>query len=98
MAYTVGLLRANDLVFNYVAKNWLMGEEPPAFDILAWNGDSTRLPAKMYTSYLRGLYQENRLARSELATGGKRLVLSKVNQDVYILAAGENHSPPGRAA
>src|SRR5260370_6690543 len=98
MAYTVGLLRANDLVFNYVAKNWLMGEEPPAFDILAWNGDSTRLPAKMYTSYLRGLYQENRLARSELATGGKPLVLSKVNQDVYILPAVGEHNPPWPAS
>src|SRR5260370_15448787 len=98
MAYTVGLLRANDLVFNYVAKNWLMGEEPPAFDILAWNGDSTRLPAKMYTSYLRGLYQENRLARSELASVGKGLVLSKVNQDAYILAAGEYDNAPWRRA
>jgi polyhydroxyalkanoate synthase subunit PhaC len=98
MAYTFSLLRANDLVFNYVAKNWLMGEEPPAFDILAWNGDSTRLPAKMYTSYLRGLYQENRLARSELTSAGKRLVLSKVNQDVYILAAVEDHIAPWRSS
>src|SRR5215813_709525 len=98
MAYTFSLLRANDLVFNYVAKNWLMGEEPPAFDILAWNGDSTRLPAKMYTSYLKGLYQENRLARSELVSQGKKLVLSKIKQDVYILAAIEDHIAPWRSS
>src|SRR5258708_30875943 len=75
-----------------------MGEEPPSSDILAWNADSTRLPAKMYTSYLRGLYQENRLARSELTSVGKRLVLSKVNQEVYILAAVEDHSAPWRTS
>jgi len=98
MAYTFSLLRANDLVFNYVAKNWLMGEEPPAFDILAWNGDSTRLPAKMYTSYLRGLYQENRLARSELVSQGKKLILSRIKQDVYILAAIEDHIAPWRSS
>src|SRR5258708_39741379 len=75
-----------------------MGEEPPSSDILAWNADSTRLPAKMYTSYLRGLYQENRLARSELTSVGKRLVLSKVNQEVYILAAVEDHIAPWRTS
>ena len=49
----LSLLRANDLVFRYVASNWLMGEDPPDFDLLAWNNDSTRMPAKMHTYYLR---------------------------------------------
>ena len=48
MAGTFDILRANDLIFNYVVSNWLMGQQPPAFDILAWNADSTRMPAAMH--------------------------------------------------
>jgi hypothetical protein len=56
MAGTFDMLRANDLIFNYVVSNWLMGQDPPAFDILAWNGDSTRMPTAMHSFYLRSLY------------------------------------------
>src|SRR5271155_1707534 len=58
MAGTFDILRANDLIFNYVVSNWLMGQDPPAFDILAWNGDSTRMPAAMHSFYLRNFYVE----------------------------------------
>jgi poly[(R)-3-hydroxyalkanoate] polymerase subunit PhaC len=44
MATTFDVLRPNDLIFNYVVSNWLLGQAPPAFDILAWNADSTRHP------------------------------------------------------
>ena len=50
-------------IWNYVAGNWLMGQTPPAFDILAWNADSTRIPAATHSAYLRSFYLENRLAR-----------------------------------
>ena len=56
MAGTFDLLRANDLIFSYVVSGWLMGQDPPAFDLLAWNADSTRLPAAMHSFYLRSLY------------------------------------------
>ena len=62
MAGTFNLLRANDLVWRYVGSNWLMGEDPPAFDILQWNADATRMPARMHSEYLRWMYLENRLA------------------------------------
>ena len=48
MAGTFDALRPNELIFNYVVSNWLLGEAPPAFDILSWNADSTRMPAKMH--------------------------------------------------
>ena len=77
MAHTFDLLRANDLVFRYVASNWLMGEDPPDFDLLAWNNDSTRMPAKMHTYYLRKFWIENALANDELEVTGTRLTASK---------------------
>src|SRR6516162_7012835 len=59
MAATFDALRPNDLIFNYVVSNWLLGQDPPAFDILAWNSDSTRMPAAMHAFYLRALYLRN---------------------------------------
>ena len=63
MAGTFDILRANDLIFNYVVSNWLMGQPPPAFDILAWNADSTRMPAAMHAFYLRNFYVREQAGR-----------------------------------
>ena len=76
MPATFDLLRANDLIWNYVVSSWLMGEPPPAFDILAWNADSTRMPADMHSFYLRCCYVENQLARGEMELAGTRLDLA----------------------
>jgi polyhydroxyalkanoate synthase subunit PhaC len=94
MATTFDLLRANDLIFNYVVSNWLMGQDPPAFDILAWNGDSTRLPAAMHSFYLRSLYLKNELARGELELAGQRLSLADVKSDAYVVGAINDHIVP----
>ena len=91
MATTFDMLRANDLIFNYVVSRWLQGEPPSAFDILAWNEDSTRMPAAMHRNYLRDLYQENRLAKGTMELGGKTLNLGKVKNDVYVIAAINDH-------
>ena len=56
MAKTFNLMRGNDLIWSYVVNNWLMGEDPPAFDLLTWNADSTRMPADMHSFYLRSCY------------------------------------------
>ena len=97
MAHTFTLLRANDLVFNYVASGWLMGQDPPAFDILAWNADATRMPARMHSQYLRAMYLENQLARGELELADTRLDLSRATQDLYIVSAEEDHITPWRS-
>jgi polyhydroxyalkanoate synthase len=94
MAGTFDILRANDLIFNYVVSNWLMGEDPPAFDILAWNGDSTRMPAAMHSFYLRSLYMRNELARGEMELAGQRLRLSSVKNDTYVVGAINDHIVP----
>ena len=60
MATTFNMLRSNDLIWSFVINNYLMGQEPLAFDLLYWNSDSTRMPAKMHSEYLRAMYLENR--------------------------------------
>jgi polyhydroxyalkanoate synthase subunit PhaC len=94
MAGTFDILRANDLIFNYVVSNWLMGQDPPAFDILAWNGDSTRMPAAMHSFYLRSMYMRNELARGEMELAGQRLSLDRVTNEVYVVGAINDHIVP----
>jgi polyhydroxyalkanoate synthase subunit PhaC len=94
MAGTFDALRANDLIFSYVVSNWLMGKNPPAFDILAWNADSTRLPAAMHSFYLRSLYAQNQLAKGEMEIAGQLLSLADVKSDTYIVGAINDHIVP----
>jgi polyhydroxyalkanoate synthase len=97
MSRTFTLLRANDLVWNYVVNNWLLGQQPPPFDILAWNADDTRLPAAMHSFYLRSCYVRNEFARGKLELAGKTLTPQAIGADVYILSAREDHIAPWHA-
>ncbi|MDQ2875038.1 MAG: alpha/beta fold hydrolase, partial [Actinomycetota bacterium] len=94
MAGTFDLLRANDLIFSYVVSGWLMGQDPPAFDLLAWNADSTRMPAAMHSFYLHSLYMKNALATGELELAGQRLSLREVKSDTYVVGAVNDHIVP----
>ncbi len=98
MATTFDALRPNDLIFNYVVSNWLLGQDPPAFDILAWNSDNTRMPATMHAFYLRSLYLRNELARGVLEVKGQRLSLADVGNDVYVVGAINDHIVPWPAS
>jgi polyhydroxyalkanoate synthase len=98
MASTFDLLRANDLIFGYVVTNWLMGKQPPAFDILAWNADSTRMPAAMHSFYLRSLYIHNELATGDLELAGQQLSLGDVKSDCYVVGAVNDHIVPWPAS
>jgi len=91
MAGTFDILRANDLIFSYVISNWLLGQDPPAFDILAWNSDSTRMPAAMHSFYLRNFYVNNRLAKGELQIAGQTISLGDIKQPAYIVGAENDH-------
>jgi polyhydroxyalkanoate synthase len=98
MATTFDALRPNDLIFNYVVSNWLLGQDPPAFDILAWNGDSTRMPATMHAFYLRSLYLRNELARGVMEVKGQQLSLGDIKNDVYVVGAINDHIVPWPAS
>jgi polyhydroxyalkanoate synthase subunit PhaC len=87
-------MRSNDLVWNYAVNNWLMGDEPAPFDILAWNGDSTRMPANMHSFYLRSCYLDNELVEGTMELAGTRLDLTKVAVPHYVLGAIEDHIAP----
>jgi polyhydroxyalkanoate synthase subunit PhaC len=94
MAHTFDALRANDLVFAYVANNWLLGKQPPAFDLLVWNKDSTRMPAKMHSEYLRSCYLNNEFAQGEFTVDGQKVDPGKVEVDTYVLSAVDDHIVP----
>ncbi len=98
MAGTFDVLRANDLIFNYVVSNWLMGQDPPAFDILAWNSDSTRMPAEMHAFYLRNFYVRNKLAAGQLEIAGRTIDLSVIKSPTYVVSAINDHIVPWDSA
>jgi polyhydroxyalkanoate synthase len=97
MRATFDLLRSNDLIWSYAVNNWLMGEDPQPFDLLAWNADSTRMPAGMHSFYLRSCYLENQLARGVMELAGTRLDLAAVTEDLYFVAAEQDHIAPWRS-
>ena len=94
MADTFNALRANDLIWSFFVSNYLMGKDPPSFDLLFWNADQTRMPKALHMSYLRQMYGANALARGEFEIGGVRVDLSKVKTPIYAQASREDHIAP----
>ncbi|MBC6440060.1 MAG: class I poly(R)-hydroxyalkanoic acid synthase [Rhodospirillales bacterium] len=94
MAATFNTLRANDLIWSFVINNYLLGKDPFPFDILYWNGDSTRMPAAMHSEYLRRMYLDNALSRGELELDGTPIDLTKIKTPSYLLSTREDHIAP----
>ena len=97
MANTFNLMRSNDLIWPYIINNYFKGKTPPAFDLLYWNADATRMPAKNHSFYLRNFYLNNNFARGALTIGGKTLNLKKVKQPIYNLATRDDHIAPAKS-
>jgi len=95
MASTFNLLRANDLVWSFVINNYLMGKDPFPFDLLYWNSDSTRMPARMHSFYLRNMYMKNLLGvPGGITLDGVPIDLSKVTVPAYFISTAEDHIAP----
>jgi polyhydroxyalkanoate synthase len=95
MAGTFNLLRANDLVWSFVINNYLLGKDPFPFDLLYWNSDSTRMPAKMHSFYLRNMYMKNLLGRrGGIELAGVPIDLSRVEVPAYFISTVEDHIAP----
>jgi polyhydroxyalkanoate synthase len=87
-------LRPNDLIWPYVVNNWLLGKEPPAFDILYWNADTTRLPAALHRDFLE-MASENRLREpGGVVVLGTPIDLGKITTDSYLVAGLADHITP----
>jgi polyhydroxyalkanoate synthase len=94
MARVFAWMRPNDLVWNYWVNNYLIGNAPPVFDILFWNNDTTRLPARFHGELL-DLFQANALARpGTLTLLGTPIDLSRVTSDTYLVAGITDHITP----
>jgi polyhydroxyalkanoate synthase len=99
LATTFSFLRPNDLVWNYVVGNYLKGEQPPPFDLLYWNGDSTNLPGPFYCWYLRHTYLQNELKQpGKLTVCGEAVDLGAIEAPVYIYGSREDHIVPWTSA
>ena len=98
MANTFNMLRSNDLIWSFVINNYLLGRDPFPFDLLHWNQDSTRMPAKMHSFYLRNMYMKNKLREpGGITLAGTPIDISKVTVPSYFVSAMEDHIAPWRA-
>jgi polyhydroxyalkanoate synthase len=87
-------MRPDDLVFNYWVNNYLMGEKPPTFDILAWNADGTNLPGALYNQFL-DIFRDNHLARpGELSVLGTPVNLGSITLPAFVTGAVADHLTP----
>ncbi len=95
MAGTFNMLRSNDLIWSFVVNNYLMGKEPFPFDLLFWNSDSTRMPYKMHSYYLRNMYMKNLLrVPGAIVLDGVPIDLSTVKIPSYFISSMEDHIAP----
>ncbi|MGB4867093.1 MAG: class I poly(R)-hydroxyalkanoic acid synthase [Hyphomicrobium sp.] len=94
MANVFNMMRPRDLIWPYVINNYMLGKKPFPFDLLFWNQDSTRMAAANHKFYLREFYNENRLAKGEMAIAGTKLELGKIKLPVFSVATREDHIAP----
>ena len=94
MAKVFAWMRPNDLIWNYWVNNYLLGNEPPVFDILFWNNDTTRLPAAFHGDLIE-MFKNNPLVRSDaLEVCGTPIDLKQVKSDIFCLAGTNDHITP----
>ena len=98
MATTFNMLRANDLIWSFVVNNYLLGKQPMAFDLLYWNSDSTRMPARMHSTYLRKMYLENQFCKPQgMKVDGTPIDLRQVRIPTCFVSAVEDHIAPWKS-
>jgi polyhydroxyalkanoate synthase len=95
MANSFNMLRSNDLIWSFVINNYLLGRDPFPFDLLHWNCDSTRMPAKMHSFYLRNMYLRNALKDpAGISLADVPIDVSRISQPAYFVSAIEDHIAP----
>jgi len=97
MKNTFQMLRSKDLVWSYRLHNQLLGERLPVNAMMAWNADGTRLPYRMHSEYLHGMFLRNALARGEWRSGGVPVNLASIRVPVFSVGAVQDHVAPWRS-
>src|ERR687893_1449536 len=99
MANMFNLLRSNDLIWSNVVNNYLLGQKPPAFDLLYWNSDGTRMARDAHSFYLRNTYLENNLVKpGKVEVKGRKIDLGTIEGEVYAVGAEKDHIVPWYSA
>ena len=97
MAGAFQLLRSNDLIWSAMVRGYLLGEREPLIDLMAWNADTTRMPARMHAEYLRRLFLRNDLAEGRFAVGGHPVSLRDIRVPVFAVSTATDHVAPWRS-
>lgn len=95
MAISFNMLRSNDLIWSFVINNYLMGKDPFPFDLLYWNSDPVRLPAKLHSNYLRKMYLENKFKEpGGLTFGGVKIDHRTITTPSFFISTKSDHIAP----
>ncbi|MEJ1158183.1 PHA/PHB synthase family protein [Prosthecomicrobium sp. N25] len=97
MAGAFQMLRSTDLVWSRILREYLLGERPPANDLMAWNADATRMPFRMHTEYLKGLFLKNDLAEGRYKVDGRAVALEDVHVPLFAVGTETDHVAPWRS-
>ena len=97
MAGAFQMLRSNDLIWSRLIRSYLLGRAETANDLLAWNADGTRMPARMHSQYLRKLFLDNDLAEGRFEAGGGTISLSNIQEPVFLVGTETDHIAPWRS-
>lgn len=97
MAKMFAWMRPNDLIWNYWVNNYLLGNQPPAFDVLYWNADTTRLPARLHGDFLDLIFTNPFMNAGRLSIDGVKIDMKKVKHDTYVIGGTTDHITPWKA-
>ena len=98
MAGAFQLLRANDLLWQPFVNSYLLGEDMPGIDLMAWNADATRMPQRMHNEYLHRLYLENQLAEGHYRVDGRPIAIKDIDVPLFVVGTETDHIAPWHSA